>query len=343
MGQPAETTHMYTQVAREARDILLKRAARGLQAGLLKALDLPLAPIKEVLPADLPLLEVHAEYPDLLFRLTNGRILHIEFQTSRIPDLERFWHYHNALVLFYRTVVYSVVVYGRGILRAPRTLDCGFYPFKVHNIFLAKRDGEAVLANLRERLDRGEVLDEAARIELMLLPLMGVKRPLVEVVEEVTRLAGRLPKGEREEVIGTVIGLAYATIKEREASRLLEVLRMAHPIEEFVVEILLRGRAEGREEGRTEGREEGRTEGREEGRTEGREEGRAEGQVAGWRAALLDLLASRFGPTPPEMAQRIEQAADVEQLHALVRVAATADSFDTFTRQLPPDWSTPHS
>lgn len=207
-----------------------------------------------------------------------------------------------------------MVVYGRGILRAPSTLDCGFYPFKVHNVFMAKRDGEAVLAGIRERLDRGEVLDEAARIELMLLPLMSVKRPLVDVVEDVTRLAGLLPKAEREEIIGTVIGLAYATIKATEAARLLEVLRMSNVIEDFVVELLLRGRREGREEGRE------------------------EGQVEGWRVALLDILASRFGPVPPSLARQIDRATNVDQLRSLVRTAATATSFDTFMGQIPQDW-----
>ena len=239
------------QVAREARDILLKYLARGLRAGLLKALGLSLADIDTVLPAEVPLLEVHAEYPDLLFRLKDGRILHLEFQTDRVPNLERFWRYHIAVTLFYKTTVYTVIVYGRGIRRAPDTLDCGFYPFKVHNIYLGKKDGEQVLAQLQARVAAGEELDEAARIELMLLPLMALKRPLVAVIEDVARLAERLPKVQRDEVIGTVIGLAYATIKESEALRLLEVLQMANVIEDFVVDLLVRGREEGREEGRS--------------------------------------------------------------------------------------------
>lgn len=302
------------QVAREARDILLKYIARGLRKGLLNALHLSLSDIEEVLPADVPLLEVHAEYPDLLFRLKDGRILHIEFQTDRVPNLRRFWRYHAAAAIFYDTIVYSVVVYGRGIRRAPGALDRGFYPFKVHNIYLGKQDGEEVLARLRDRVETGEELDEAARIELMLLPLMAVKRPLVEVIEDVARLADRLPKVQRDEVIGTVIGLAYATIKASDARRLLEVLRMAHPIEEFVADLLLRGREEGWEDGRVAGRE--------------------EGQVAERRAVLLEILDSRFGAVPAGVAQQITQEADLTRLRALLPVAATADTLDDFARSL---------
>ncbi len=276
--------------------------ARGLRRGLLKALHLSLADIEEVLPAEVPLLEVHAEYPDLLFRLKDGRILHLEFQTDREPNLQRFWRYHAAVAIFYDTIVYSVVVYGRGIRRAPAMMDRGFYPFRVHNIYLGKQDGEVVLAQLRARIDAGEELGEADRIELMLLSLMKVKRPLIAVIEDMAGLADRLPKVQRDEVIGTVIALAYATIKEREARRLLEVLRMAHPIEEFVADLLLRGR----------------------------EEGRLEQQ----RVAVLDILASRFGPVPASVAQPIEQETDLARLRALVPVAATAGTLDDFARSL---------
>jgi predicted transposase YdaD len=86
---------------------------------------------------------------------------------------------------------------------------------------------------------------------------------------------------------------------------------MSNAIEDFVVELLLRGRAEGREEGRE------------------------EGQVEGLQAALLAILTSRFGPVPADVAPRIKEAANVEQLRTLVTVAATVDSFDAFARHLP--------
>jgi hypothetical protein len=119
MPPTTNSTPDRVQVVREARDILLKYMARGLRAGLLKALGLALADIEEVLPAEVPLLEVRAEYPDLLFRLKDGRILHIEFQLTRVPDLQRFWRYHAAASIFYNTVVYSVVSMGRGFAEHP--------------------------------------------------------------------------------------------------------------------------------------------------------------------------------------------------------------------------------
>jgi hypothetical protein len=65
---------------------------------------------------------------------------------------------------------------------------------------------------------------------------------------------------------------------------------MANAIEDFVVDLLLRGR----EEGRVEGRE--------------------EGQVAERRAVLLEILALRFRPVPANIVERLDQVADLMRL-----------------------------
>jgi hypothetical protein len=136
----------------------------------------------------------------------------------------------------------------------------------------------------------------------MLLPLTAVRRPVIAIIEDVARIADRLPKVQRDEVIGTVIGLACATIKASEARRLLEVLRMAHPIEEFVADLLLRGREEG--------------------------------QVAERRAALLDTLAVRFGPVPAAIVEQLDQVTDLARLRALGSLAITVSTLDDFVRHL---------
>ncbi|MFN0252825.1 MAG: Uma2 family endonuclease [Kofleriaceae bacterium] len=59
---------------------------------------------------------------------------------------------------------------------------------------------------------------------------------------------------------------------------------------------------------REQGREQGREEGREEGREKGREEGRERGREDGLRAALLLVMAARFGSLDSELVSRIERA-----------------------------------
>jgi predicted transposase YdaD len=78
----------------------------------------------------------------------------------------------------------------------------------------------------------------------------------------------------------------------------------------------------------------GREEGREEGRVEGREEGREEGQLAERRAALLEILAVRFGPVPTDIVEQLNQVTDLARLRSLGPVAATVVTVNDFARHL---------
>ena len=244
---------MQQAVAREAKDILLKRLAGGL-GGFPAALGLDLAPIVEALPAELPVLSVRAEQPDNLFRLADAAIAQFEFQMKRNPDdLERFYRTQFAVADHYLCPVHTVVLYGPDVLDAPDTLDRGSAVFRVRNVYIGSMDGEAVVAMLRERMAGGQPLSEAEGTRLKLLPLMRQHRPLGEVLREVALLARGLPRAEREEILGTMVGLAYNYIGPEMREQLLEVLTMANALENLIADTLVRGRNEGKAEGRTEG------------------------------------------------------------------------------------------
>ena len=240
-------------VAREAKDILLKRLAGGLGGGFPAALGLDLAPIVGPLPAELPVLSVRAEQPDNLFRLEDAAIAQFEFQMKRNPDdLERFYRTQFAVAEHYRCRVHTVVLYGPDVAEAPDTLDRGSAVYRVTNVYVGAMDGEAVVAMLRERLAEGRPLSEEERARLKLLPLMRQRRPLIEVLHEVAVLARGLPREEREEreeTLGTMIGLAYNYLGPEMSEQLLEVLTMANALENLIADTLVRGRTEGRTEG----------------------------------------------------------------------------------------------
>ena len=240
-------------VAREAKDILLKRLADGLRGGFPAALGLDLPPIIGALPAELPVLSVRAERPDNLFRLADAAIVQFEFQMKRNPDdLERFYRTQFAVAEHYRCRVHTVVLYGPDVAEAPDTLDRGSAVYRVTNVYVGAMDGEAVVAMLRERLAEGRPLSEEERARLKLLPLMRQRRPLIEVLHEVAVLARGLPREEREEreeTLGTMIGLAYNYLGPEMSEQLLEVLTMANALENLIADTLVRGRTEGRTEG----------------------------------------------------------------------------------------------
>lgn len=76
--RPSRVGPAQQAVAREAKDILLKRLARGLRGGFPAFLGPDLAPIVEALPAELPVLRVQTEQPDTLFRLADADIVQFE-------------------------------------------------------------------------------------------------------------------------------------------------------------------------------------------------------------------------------------------------------------------------
>ena len=110
---------------------------------------------------------VETEFSDLTFRLSDGRGFHAEEQVDLSKDdLLRFCGYHVDLVREYGcdflTVVFVKnpvrdVVLDLSMLRfTPRVVDC------------SKIDGDEKLADLKEKLQRGEPLNE---LEVIYLPL----------------------------------------------------------------------------------------------------------------------------------------------------------------------------
>jgi len=202
----------------------------------------------------------------------DGTILHPEFQTTLDPEgLRRFSRYSFAA-----------------------------------SVFLGKLDGEAVVARLRERIAAGESPSEGERTRLKLLPLLGQSRPLAEVLAEVAGLARSLPRAEREDIIGTMVGLAYNYVEPGFAGLLLEVLTMANSLESLIADTLVRGRAEGKAEGI------------------------AEGIAVGRQATILDLLSERLGPLPDGLRGELAPILDGPALGRLLVAASTAGSLEEF-------------
>jgi NTP pyrophosphatase (non-canonical NTP hydrolase) len=298
-GDPPRHSRDQASVVRAAKDILLKRLAQSLRGTFLTGLGLDLAPIVEVLPAELPVISVRTHLPDLLFRLADGTILHVEFQITLSPDdLRRFSRYNYAVADHYEVPLYTVVLYGPGILDAPQVLALGSHQFTVRNLYLGRRDGEAVVERLRAILASGASVSASERLDVMLLPLMRQSRPLSDVLEEVAELARALPQAEREEMIGTMVGFAYNYVEPAIADRLLEVLRMANVLEDLLVDTLVRGQVESR------------------------------------REDILSFLTGRFGAVSDAVKTRIDQVDDPDRLKDLVRASSTAQTLEAFEQTL---------
>src|SRR2546430_6611003 len=139
------------RVARQSTDIVLKLIASALGGDLFARFNVPLPPIVEALPTELPQLEVRTQHTDQLFRLVDDSILHLEFQTTLRPgDLRRFAAYNLDVCQRYERPVWTVVLYGAGIRSAPDLWQFGSQNFRVPNILVGQEDGDALVQRLRE-------------------------------------------------------------------------------------------------------------------------------------------------------------------------------------------------
>jgi hypothetical protein len=284
------------RVARQSADIVLKLIAAALGGDLFARFGVPLPPIVDALPTELPQLEVRTQHTDQLFRLADDSILHLEFQTTLRPsDLRRFCAYNLAVSLEYERPVWTVVLYGAGIRSAPDTWQSGSQNFRVQNILVGQEDGDAVLQRLREKAARGEPFTPTDRVDLILSPLMRQSRPVQDVLREAAPLTQHLPEGQQESTVGALLGLAYHYIDEDVVQAILEELSMANPLQELIDERVAQGEATG--------------------------------EIRAKREAVWTVLQARFGALPEAVEQRIT-AADADQLDALIGRAATIDCPD---------------
>ncbi len=104
------------QVTRAAKEVLLKRLGQSLRGGFVAGLGLNLAPIVELQTSEVPVLSVHSAQTDLLCRLADAAILHLEFPMNSTPDeLPPFARYNLAVCEAYDATTWTVVLYGPGI------------------------------------------------------------------------------------------------------------------------------------------------------------------------------------------------------------------------------------
>ena len=80
-----------------------------------------------------------------VWRMVDGRIFHLEFQTERESSLERFLDYDTRLARRYHAPVRTVVLYEARVASALDTLDLGTIQYRVENVLLRDFQGETVL------------------------------------------------------------------------------------------------------------------------------------------------------------------------------------------------------
>ena len=159
--------------------------------------------------------------------------------------------------LYATRTIRTVVLYANGVHSAPDRLDIGSASYLVENVYLAERDGNAVLDRVEAHLDKScwEVED---RIELSFAMHMRHKgRSQRNAIDRCMTIIERIAdREEQSQTAAWFLSTSARYLNPDDKERLKERLKN---MVDLVREIAEEERAQGREEGREEGRMEGET------------------------------------------------------------------------------------
>ncbi|MGE3541256.1 MAG: DUF4351 domain-containing protein [Candidatus Tectimicrobiota bacterium] len=223
---------------------------------------------REMLTVEYPTVRIRR--PDLVVRLTDGRLYHLELQSDNEAAMPwRMLEYYGLLYQHYGQQPLQHVLYvGEGPMTLSRQIDHTALSFQYQAIDIRTLDGQPLL--------RSTVLEDNI---LALLCRGGATRAVVQHI--LARIA-TLPGTARTEALATMLILAglrrLQPLVHEEAQQMAITLDIKNnPFLHDVFE-------------------------------EGRQEGRQEGQLEGERALIRRQLTSRFGVLPVWAEQRLAAA-----------------------------------
>jgi len=229
-----------------SKDLLLKHLAQSLSGRALEWMGIDDVHIVSALPTEQPVLDMHGQFMDSAFLTDTGVLLHLEYQSSREPDLYRFLKYDAVLSETYKKPVRTVVLYTDG-LEAPDRLDAGYLRYRVDNVFLRARDGQATLERIELQMRAGKWTIED-RLDLAFLPYM--RHPEWshrDVVEKTAAIAQAIPDDDERNLAAALILLMSAkNLSEEAVLRLKEALMMTDVVKVIARDEYEKGKIEGK-------------------------------------------------------------------------------------------------
>lgn len=197
------------------KDVLLKILSENYKNKTLDAYGLNLPPIKEVLPTNLPILQLNEKRADNIFLLEDDTILILEYESvADNQTILKYGHYaFRVAETYFREKLHKVVIaviYTGDIEKAPDSLDLGCIKLYLEQVFLSKFDGSEIYNYLKNKIEKKAPLTDEDVMRFIILPLTQ-KNNKQEFIEKAVNLAQELTD---EDIQGFIIaGILSATDK----------------------------------------------------------------------------------------------------------------------------------
>ena len=204
--------------------------------------DLP--EIDSFLETEFSEIQTSEERLDLNFRLKDGSILHLEEEADiSTKDLIRFASYDLRLYNRYMNKVRTIVLCVNEFEESQASFEAGSINYNSLVIDMSKRDGDAKLEEIKNKIDKNE---EVNVLELIFLPLMSSKKEMVDRVKNTIEVEQQLNLSESKssKVVAMTLVMADKFLTEKEISQIWEEYKM--------VKIFKYAEEKGREKGEKE-------------------------------------------------------------------------------------------
>lgn len=252
---------------------------------------------------------VKSRRPDLVARLTDGRIYHLELQTQN--DENMLWR-----MLEYYTLIYQD--YGVAPLQQVLYVGKDKANFTTH-YQTENLSFRYELKDIRE-LDCHALLQSDSLADNVLAVLCRLDKP-AQVLRTILSRIDRLDDKSRKDMLLILASLTNLRglnpLLQQEEQQMSIEISIENNL--FMQKAYRQGQADGEQKGKQEGEQKGKQEGKREGKREGKQEGEAN--------ILCRLLEKKFGPLSPKLRKKIKSAS-VEDLEKWTDRLFEAQSLD---------------
>lgn len=123
--------------------------------------------------------------------------------------------------------IITVVIYTANVKEADTTLDIGFLTYNPGRVMMYDYDGQAIYAELSQKIQCRQELTDIDMLNLIFLPLMRNNIPADTLAAESIKLAQTIPDiTKRNAYIAAAFTFANKYLDKKQVGKLLEVLRI---------------------------------------------------------------------------------------------------------------------
>lgn len=184
--------------------------------------------VKDASSTEIVILEAKNLHMDYTFLMEDDTYIHVEFQTTNKgkDDLRRFRAYESLLSFQTGRDVVTYVVYSNGIQNVNTILETGINKYNIKPISLYDRNGDAVIQEIENKLNKNLEITKQDLIALTFTPIMSGELSRLDKIIKSIRLVKRIDNEYKYDVESMLYAFADKFLKGKDLEKVKEEISM---------------------------------------------------------------------------------------------------------------------